>query len=494
MLIRFLLHRLVCLSVLVSLGIGILVARSLWVAREDALQRASQSHSSLSHTLAVGLEWALSDIDHKVQTMATMLSYSELGHDVNVHQVLQVIDSPLLLVNPQGQEVHSQARNIATLDYTQRDFYRAFTLRRHQGVFVGEPQRLRAHGALVLPVARAWHHTDGRFAGLVVGALSLEQQEHWLSGLAVGPGSAIAIVRTDGRVLARLPAAPQHGEEGAAYFNTESLRHLYGSASGTFEGVAGVDALARVHSFQQVRDMPVVVDVAQPRSEILLPWQRYALELGSFAALLIVGNTALVVLFVRELERRRQVQAALLREKERMQAMALHDPLTGLANRLQLQERAEQALCQAQAHSVVLLYLDLDGFKQVNDQLGHEAGDHVLRHIAQQLRQVARLRDTVCRLGGDEFVLLLPDFDPQGLPALAERVLHACAQPCWWQGQDVQQLLGISGGVALSPQNGTQFEQVLRQADAAMYHAKQGGRGRICIRWPGSEYRVLAAL
>lgn len=495
MLIRFFLHRLVWLSVLVSLGIGVLVARGLWVAREEVLLRAQHSDRSLSHTLAVGLEWTLGDLDRKVQTMALLLSASELGHDMHVREALQMLDSPLLLINPHGQEVHSQARNIASLDYTQRDFYRAFAHERHQGVFVGEPQRLRPHGPLVLPVARAWRRIDGRLAGLVVGAIPLEQLEHWLHGLAVGPASAIALVRTDGRVLARLPTpASQASKEQAWYFNTDSVHHFYGAAAGVFEGDAGIDAVVRLHNFQQVRHMPVVVDVAQTQAAILLPWQRNVLEWGVFAALLIVGNTALAVLFVRELERRRQVQAALLHEKERMQAMALQDPLTGLSNRLQLQGRAQQALAQAQAHSVALLYLDLDGFKQVNDQLGHEAGDHVLRHIAQQLRQVARLRDTVCRLGGDEFVLLLPDFDPQGLPVLAERVLHACAQPCWWQGQNVQQLLGISGGVALSPQHGTQFEQLLRQADAAMYHAKQGGRGRICICWPDSDYQILAAL
>ena len=136
MLIRFFLHRLVWLSVLVSLGIGVLVARGLWVAREEVLLRAQHSDRSLSHTLAVGLEWTLGDLDRKVQTMALLLSASELGHDVHVREALQVLDSPLLLINPHGQEVHSQARNIASLDYTQRDFYRAFAHERHQGVFV----------------------------------------------------------------------------------------------------------------------------------------------------------------------------------------------------------------------------------------------------------------------------------------------------------------------------------------------------------------------
>ncbi len=492
---RFFLHRLVWLSVLVSLGIGALVARGLWVAREDVLQSNHEVNGSLAHTLAVGLEWALGDVDHKVQTMALMLSYSELGHDVNVHEVLQLIDSPLLLVNPQGQEVHSQVRNIATLDYTQRDFYLAFVRDGHQGVFVGEPQSLRPLGPPVLPVARAWRRIDGRLAGLVVGSIPLEQMERWLAGLAVGPASAIALVRTDGRVLVRLPeVSPQSSGQAAPHFSEASLRQLYGGATGTFEGVAGVDGVQRMHNFQQVRHMPLVVDVAQPRNEILATWRHYALEFGVFAVLLIGANTGLVFLFVRELKRRRQVQAALLHEKERMQAMAQQDALTGLSNRLHLQECAEQVLRQAQSRHVALLYLDLDGFKQVNDTLGHEAGDYVLCHFARQLRQVARLRDTVCRLGGDEFVLLLPEFDPQGLTALAERVLHACSEPCWWQGQNLQERLGVSGGVAMSPQHGNHFAQLLRQADAAMYRAKQGGRGRICICWSEGECQVLAQL
>ena len=126
-----------------------------------------------------------------------------------------------------------------------------------------------------------------------------------------------------------------------------------------------------------------------------------------------------------------------------------------------------------------LLYLDLDGFKQVNDRWGHEAGDCVLLHIAQQLQQVARGTDTVCRLGGDEFVLLLPECTLVDVQQIATRVLAACAVPCWWHGVDLQQVYSISGGVCMFPEHGTNFSDLLRHADSALYQAKEAGRGQV---------------
>ncbi len=165
--------------------------------------------------------------------------------------------------------------------------------------------------------------------------------------------------------------------------------------------------------------------------------------------------------------------------ESRLSHMAMHDVLTGLPNRSLLFDRVEHALAATSRskHVVALYYLDLDGFKEVNDQAGHLAGDQVLKMVAQRLSRHVRPGDTVSRLGGDEFVVLCPDFpagtDPRGL---AQRLLALLSEPYPWDGRVHR--LSASIGVAVSSDANTASE-LLRRADAAMYNAKDAGKNRV---------------
>ena len=162
-----------------------------------------------------------------------------------------------------------------------------------------------------------------------------------------------------------------------------------------------------------------------------------------------------------------------------IETQARRDPLTGLANRSALVERAVGVLASGQRHrrGVGLLLADLDGFKAINDGLGHSAGDQLLRELAGRFVGALRPDDLLARLGGDEFVLLAPDVDsPAGAARVAEK-LHACLQsPVLVQGREVRVTASI--GVALFPDDGLDFEQLLSRADSAMYLAKRAGRSR----------------
>lgn len=159
--------------------------------------------------------------------------------------------------------------------------------------------------------------------------------------------------------------------------------------------------------------------------------------------------------------------------------LAHHDSLTGLPNRKLLSDRLHQALARVQRHSgqVALLFLDLDGFKQLNDTLGHEAGDEALKEIARRLQSVVRQSDTLARLGGDEFVLLACDVtEPlaDSLAVLAQKCIDAVRKPL--RLRNGEHVLGVSIGIALSGGAETS-ERLLVAADKAMYQAKQNGRG-----------------
>ncbi|OJF09700.1 GGDEF domain-containing protein [Couchioplanes caeruleus] len=169
-----------------------------------------------------------------------------------------------------------------------------------------------------------------------------------------------------------------------------------------------------------------------------------------------------------------------VREQERAQELlaqqARRDPLTGLANRSVLRDRLARAV-PAPDDPIAVLYLDLDGFKEINDKYGHEAGDAVLRAIADRLSAAVREQDLVARLGGDEFVLLLPGVGADEAVRLAERLLTDVAWPVPFEGHHL--VVGASIGIAARTALGD--EALLRVADAAMYRAKQLGRGRYVL-------------
>jgi len=158
--------------------------------------------------------------------------------------------------------------------------------------------------------------------------------------------------------------------------------------------------------------------------------------------------------------------------------VSLHDPLTGLANRVLFYDRARQALALARRNDkrVGMIIMDLDGFKAVNDSLGHAAGDRLLVQISQRLGGgLLRASDTVARLGGDEFAILLPHLDVREDAIVpAKRILEAMV-PAFDIGEQVK--VGCSLGVAVFPDDGIEAEDVVKAADVAMYLCKEGGGG-----------------
>jgi diguanylate cyclase (GGDEF)-like protein len=152
------------------------------------------------------------------------------------------------------------------------------------------------------------------------------------------------------------------------------------------------------------------------------------------------------------------------------------DELTGLANRRSLFERAHRIVDSASAgRPAALLLLDLDGFKEVNDSLGHPAGDDLLRQVGPRLRDALRAGDVLARLGGDEFAVLLPDTDAEEAQALAHRLRELVRQPFTVEG--IRLHVGVSIGVATSPVPAASMQELLRCADVAMYDAKSGQEG-----------------
>ncbi|RZF30942.1 EAL domain-containing protein [Paraburkholderia sp. UYCP14C] len=167
----------------------------------------------------------------------------------------------------------------------------------------------------------------------------------------------------------------------------------------------------------------------------------------------------------------------LIRYQEQLEYQANYDGLTRLPNRNLLRDRLEHALVVAQRHhtGVAVVFLDLDGFKNVNDSLGHSVGDRLLGVVAERLARCSRNSDTVARHGGDEFVIVMTDtVDEQSLITWMERVRTSIAEPVWLDGTELY--VGCSMGASLFPQDGDDAETLMKKADVAMYRAKDMGR------------------
>lgn len=167
--------------------------------------------------------------------------------------------------------------------------------------------------------------------------------------------------------------------------------------------------------------------------------------------------------------------AARLRDSEKR---ATQDPLTGLPNRLALFARAEELLGGTRGQGFALAYLDLDGFKQVNDQFGHDMGDEVLKQTTRRMAAAIRKGDMLARLGGDEFAMLLPDLvDPSAVRRLAEQVILSVSQPIVANGATAR--IGVTIGVAVAPSDAHDTLDLVKAADAALYRAKRQNKGTV---------------
>jgi diguanylate cyclase (GGDEF)-like protein len=168
--------------------------------------------------------------------------------------------------------------------------------------------------------------------------------------------------------------------------------------------------------------------------------------------------------------------------EQQLKHLALHDPLTGLPNRLLFQDRLQQAIALANRtnHKFAVFFMDLDNFKIINDTMGHEAGDELLRSVAERLSTIERETDTVARLGGDEFAFIISKIiTAQDGVNFAQRLNKLLKKPIIIHGNNVH--MGSSIGVTIYPDDASNSEELLRNADIAMYQAKDNGRNTTCF-------------
>lgn len=342
--------------------------------------------------------------------------------------------------------------------------------------------------AVVVPLMRG-----GRVAGLIVVATEAEPEDGWLPALeALAQPVVLALDRlasTDDlrRREASYRALVQYssdmllvvGPDSRIRYQTPAVERLLGYSSAEIVGRRLVEL---VHP-DDARTVAAFIDAvaANPGRSDPVEWRFKRLD-GSWLHAETVGTNLLgeanvggIVLTTRDVSGRKAVE-------EEWRRRAYHDPLTDLPNRAYLMERLHAALADGQRRSdaVAVLFVDLDGFKEVNDSRGHEAGDRLLVVIGHRLRSAVREQDLVARLGGDEFAIVLVNaVVPRDAVQAAERVLARLSEPLKIDGQAVS--VSASIGIALGTPDSDRPVSLLRRADAALYAAKGSGKARYVL-------------
>lgn len=192
------------------------------------------------------------------------------------------------------------------------------------------------------------------------------------------------------------------------------------------------------------------------------------------------GKIVAMIGTVQDITKEYEYNKEIDQQKENLRYQAYHDPLTGLPNRLMFTEQLDTAIEYSRRHkvNVAVFFIDLDNFKMINDSLGHDSGDIVLKNIANRLKDALRSEDLVFRLGGDEFTIILFDVEtPHSASAIGNKILKVISEPISINEQNLY--VSSSIGISLYPQDGTDSQTLIKNADTAMYKAKDSGRNTL---------------
>jgi diguanylate cyclase (GGDEF)-like protein len=274
---------------------------------------------------------------------------------------------------------------------------------------------------------------------------------------------------------------------GSEYLHV-SVRYLDGSFLGTLTDLYGIDNPHVRARAEGDASMPLVGSGG--RIVGYLSWTAFTpggevenkMTPVLFLALIAIGMLT-GLLLLRLWRSRVELEAS----RAQAQHLAFHDSLTGLPNRALFEDRLDHALTRREAHLAVVL-LDLDRFKNVNDTLGHQAGDALIRELGVRLAGLIREADTISRLGGDEFGILIEQCKPADLHRLAKRILNEMQRPFSIIGNQLH--ISVSIGIAMSADGELDRLELVRKADIALYNAKDAGRGTYCLFKPHMDDSV----
>ncbi|QJR11168.1 hypothetical protein DSM104443_02240 [Usitatibacter rugosus] len=468
--------------------IAVIALAMIWGATYKliGIERAAAEHAvavsgrELAETYEAQVVRALREID---QTLKLVKYAYERGRRFEVLQELKAsaLLPPELLfgisIADRDGNIVAGTRPPAQHNVASEDYFRV--PRGVDTVFIGQPPRLVDDAKGKLQFSRRLSAPDGSFAGVVIISVDIAYFVSGYDAAKLGAHGMLGIVGTDGVFRAR-----RSGDKVNAG-DTVGKATIVSDADDEPAEARLVtnpwDGVQRYTSARQLFEFPLAVIVGLSADEQLAPARAavrlHALQAGTASVVLLVVIFALWRMSRQLARARKRAAEEQVAHAARVEYLAYHDGLTALPNRTLFSKLLGQSISQARRYrrQLAVIFLDLDGFKAVNDTLGHEGGDALLKQVAVRLRECLRDSDTVARLGGDEFVALLPELTQDKYAAIvAQKILAAIARPFMLDGQEVR--VSASIGISVYPEDGTDEQALGKNADTAMYKAKQEGK------------------
>lgn len=474
----------VAIAVLANLFVCILVAVSLHASYRQYNDRAAvtsrntnrlvaQSIEDEVHRIDLGLrvvvdEWVRQQATNRIDAQALTSFLRRQQERLPMADGLRIIDA-------QGRVIFGADKELLPgISVADRDYF--ITLRDTPAIdlVISKPVLGKISGKWVLIFARRLSATDGKFAGIVIAPVVLEWFEKKFAKLEVGAKGTVVFrgdASRDFDMLGRLPPAGPAGYIGQTKVSSQFRAMITANPQGgTYEAFAGADNIRRIFSYQAVGSYPLITLVGLSTEDVLAGWWREVTKLGGLAAAFFLLSALGSLAVVRALRERRAAE-------EKIDFIALHDNLTGLPNPQLAEERFRHATAYADREhcKVALVYIDLDGFKGINDSLGHRVGDGLIRETAQRLDGCIRDTDTLCRRSGDKFIVILGELaDPDASAPILVKLMECLQDPMDIAGYELNTTASI--GLAIYPDDGSDFDILLKKAETAMYRAKDAGR------------------
>lgn len=413
----------------------------------------------------------------------------------------------LLILDAKGMALASSRAELIGKDFHDREYFRATRQSRNPAMLYVSPPFKTSLGVFTLALVKIIPGDRGELAGAIVATLDPEYFNTMLNSVLYTPDMRASILDSDGRIFV---TSPKTGSENVNVAMPDSIfmRHRESGQIATvltghfyLSGEQRMMATYTTHLAIPPMDKLLVTSVGRDMASVFAAWRRSAYGQGMVLALLILFTSIGLAFY----QRRQRVYNALIgeqvaerkRSEEKINELAFFDQMTGLPNRTLLLDRLKQALAASSRSGSygALLLIDLDNFKTLNDTHGHDTGDMLLKQVAHGLTKSVREGDTVARFGGDEFVMILAGLVTKereaatSVEAVAEKILTSLNQT--YQLGDIVFRSTASIGIALFKGVLTTADDLMKQADLAMYKSKSAGRNALRFFDPEMETAVI---
>jgi diguanylate cyclase (GGDEF)-like protein len=449
------------------------------VERRDAATTSNAAALQLANTYEAQVVRALREIDQTLKVVKYAYQFKGAAAALADLKARALLPPELLfivsIVRPDGTVLVSTHVGVAPTVATP-EFVRSL----HQdAIWIDQPRQERASGEWTLQFGRPLNADDGALVGAVVVTVDASYFVSGYDPSVLGADDVLALLGTDG--MFRVRRTGDRVTEGTAISYALAVPGAQQADPTVTLTDNPWDGVRRYTVAHELYEFPLAVVVGLSEHEQLATTRRDArlyLERAAIGSALLVLLTATLGRMSWSLARghKRETEANLTYAL-RIEYLAYHDGLTALPNRSLFNKLLSQAISQAQRYrrTLAVAFIDLDRFKQINDTLGHEAGDQLLKEVANRLKSCLRDSDTVARLGGDEFVVLLTDMSDERYAAIvAQKVISSIARPFVLIGQDFRVTASI--GISTYPKDGLDEVTLTKNADIAMYQAKGDGK------------------